>query len=151
MGLTARAVLAGTIAFPKDRQAFRVISTGIHPFNRFKVSPIRADTQNMANADEDKFMEVSLQQSLGLTPGTTRKSPTGDGGDSSHGTPLATHSSDGGSEPQLHLAALKQRLLAEPSVDSAKVDRIAGEIRAGTYRIDPQNIAEKMLDLEWSL
>lgn len=96
-------------------------------------------------------MEVSLHQSLGQVPGSTRKSASIENGDSSSGTPMTTRSQPGLREPDLRLAALQERLSGESAVDSARVARITGDVRAGNYRVDPQNTAEKMLGMELSL
>ncbi|KAF1694493.1 MULTISPECIES: flagellar biosynthesis anti-sigma factor FlgM [Pseudoxanthomonas] len=46
------------------------------------------------------------------------------------------------------LQALQRELSAAPAVDSARVEQVKQALEAGTYRIDPAKIAERMLDMD---
>ena len=45
----------------------------------------------------------------------------------------------------------EQALASQPVVDSAKVNRLRDAIADGSYEIDPQRIADKLVDMESSL
>jgi flagellar biosynthesis anti-sigma factor FlgM len=51
----------------------------------------------------------------------------------------------------LRLSEIKQRLLSEPSVDDARVARIASAVQSGNYEINPQRTAEKLIAMEQML
>lgn len=46
------------------------------------------------------------------------------------------------------LRQLARELGQEPPVDLAKINRIRAQLEAGTYRADPQTIAERLLELD---
>jgi len=47
-----------------------------------------------------------------------------------------------------HLKSLEQKLAAQPDIDQAHVDRIRNAISSGEFRIDPERVANKMLNSE---
>jgi negative regulator of flagellin synthesis FlgM len=49
------------------------------------------------------------------------------------------------------LAQLQQELAQNPAMDLAKVDAVRSAIESGAYRIDPQAIASRMIQLEQEL
>ena len=49
------------------------------------------------------------------------------------------------------LSALQQEIAATPSMDLAKVNALRAALNAGTYRVDPQAIAERLTQLEREL
>jgi flagellar biosynthesis anti-sigma factor FlgM len=91
-------------------------------------------------------MEIKLQNTVGsLSAGGLQKKLSGEpiaGGGSS--TPIGGVSS----QTSLLLSEIKQRLLSEPSVDETNVARIADSVRSGSYQIDPQRVAEKLIAME---
>jgi negative regulator of flagellin synthesis FlgM len=50
-----------------------------------------------------------------------------------------------------NLQTMQRELSAAPAIDSARVQSIRNALEAGTYRIDAQTIADRMLDLERQL
>lgn len=89
----------------------------------------------------------------GLVAAAAKKPTTAETG---AGLPAqATAPADGaGAEaagPSLRVSGLTRSLLAEPAVDSAKVARLASQVRDGSYKPDPQKIAAKMLSMEQDL
>jgi negative regulator of flagellin synthesis FlgM len=49
------------------------------------------------------------------------------------------------------LAAVEQSLVALPAVDEARVAAVKRRLDSGTYKIDPQRVADKLLHLEADL
>jgi len=49
------------------------------------------------------------------------------------------------------LQALQRTLIATPAVDPAKVNAVREELASGSYRIDPDTIAARMLELDTQL
>jgi len=49
------------------------------------------------------------------------------------------------------LASLEQAVNAAPAVNTAKVARIGQAVDDGTYRIDPEHVADKLMQMEQSL
>jgi len=49
------------------------------------------------------------------------------------------------------LQALQRELAQAPAVDMAKVEAVREELASGTYRINPEKIAERMLELDRQL
>ncbi|CAI8804477.1 flagellar biosynthesis anti-sigma factor FlgM [Methylocaldum szegediense] len=94
-------------------------------------------------------MEIKLQNTVGsLSAGGLQKKQSREpvaGGSLS--TPIGGVSS----QTSLLLSEIKQRLLSEPSIDEAKVARIAGLVQSGSYQIDPQRAAEKLIAMELML
>ena len=46
------------------------------------------------------------------------------------------------------LQSMEQQLRSQPDIDKEKVERIKAQIDSGTYRVDAQKLAQKMLDIE---
>lgn len=81
----------------------------------------------------------------------TRDSTTGGGGSSvpegsSSGT-SDVHITDSASQ----LASLEQTLLSLPAVDGARVTQLQTAIEQGTYTVQPQHVADQLIQLEQSL
>lgn len=49
------------------------------------------------------------------------------------------------------LQVLERQLGTEPAIDTARVESVRAAIADGSYRIDPQQIASRMIDLEKQL
>jgi len=49
------------------------------------------------------------------------------------------------------LQALQREIKAAPAIDTAKVDAVREALASGTYRINPDVIAERMLELDAQL
>ena len=49
------------------------------------------------------------------------------------------------------LAALEQSLLAQPAVDQARVAAVKERLQKGSYEVDPQRIADKLLRMDGDL
>jgi len=98
-------------------------------------------------------MEIKLQNTIGSlsAAGLQRKQnrENASGAEESD----ASSASVGGvsSETSLRLSEIKERLLSEPSVDEARVARIADAVRSGRYEINPQRVAEKLIAMERKL
>ncbi|MGD8784111.1 MAG: flagellar biosynthesis anti-sigma factor FlgM [Thioalkalispiraceae bacterium] len=46
------------------------------------------------------------------------------------------------------LNSLEKKLASEPDVDQAHVNRVRDAISRGEYRVDPDRVADKMMDFE---
>ncbi len=46
------------------------------------------------------------------------------------------------------LKTLEQNLATQPEVDQARIDRVRDAISRGEFRIDPERVANKMMDFE---
>ncbi len=46
------------------------------------------------------------------------------------------------------LQSLEHKLASQPDVDQAHVNRVRDAITSGEYRVDPDRIADKMMDFE---
>jgi len=46
------------------------------------------------------------------------------------------------------LKSLEQKLTSQPEVDEARINRVRDAISSGEYRIDPEKVADKMMDFE---
>lgn len=96
-------------------------------------------------------MEIKLQNSVsGLSVGGLQKKSStaaGTGG----GNASSTYSVSVSPEMSLRLSEIKQRLLSEPSVDEARVTRIASAVQSGNYEINPRRAAEKLIAMEQKL
>lgn len=55
------------------------------------------------------------------------------------------------SQGSQQVSSLQQQLKDSPVIDSAKVEAIKQEIANGNYPLDPQKIAENLINLEQSL
>lgn len=74
------------------------------------------------------------------------------------GTAASSRATPAGSTDSISLtgeAALLQEAsaaaLASSGIDTARVDEVRQQLRDGSYQIDPQMIASKMLKTEWEL
>jgi negative regulator of flagellin synthesis FlgM len=79
-----------------------------------------------------------------------RDATTGGGSSASEGSSSGTgdvHITDSASQ----LASLEQTLLSQPAVDSARVARLQTAIEQGTYTVQPQHVADQLIQLEQSL
>ena len=68
----------------------------------------------------------------------------------------AEGAADSGTDVQLTgaargLAALEQSLRAQPAVDPARVAAVKERLQNGSYEVDPQRIADKLLRLDGDL
>jgi flagellar biosynthesis anti-sigma factor FlgM len=52
---------------------------------------------------------------------------------------------------EILLSQIAEQLLNESPVDENQVTRLTGQIHAGSYQIDPQRVANKMIELEQTL
>lgn len=50
-----------------------------------------------------------------------------------------------------HLQAIERELSAAPAIDAQRVQAVRDSLQNGTYRIDPDAIASRMLDLDQQL
>lgn len=62
---------------------------------------------------------------------------------------VAAQGADGA--PKLLVAALTERIMAEPAVDSRRVSRLSSLVESGSYQVNPQHAAQKMISLESAL
>ena len=62
---------------------------------------------------------------------------------------VATQGDEG--SPKLLVAALTERIMAEPAVDNRRVARLASQVESGSYQMNPQRAAQKMISLESAL
>jgi negative regulator of flagellin synthesis FlgM len=76
------------------------------------------------------------------TTGSSSSAPDG----SSSGT-SDVHITDSASQ----LASLEQTLRSLPAVDSARVSQLQTAIEQGTYTVQPQQVADQLIQLEQSL
>lgn len=80
----------------------------------------------------------------------TRREPTGQG---IARTQTANTGSTGQDKVSLtdmasRLKSLEQKLAQQPSVDQARVDKVRNAMARGEYHVDPQRVADKMIDFE---
>lgn len=47
-----------------------------------------------------------------------------------------------------HLQALQRELSTAPAVDTKRVAEVKAALESGSYRVDPQKIADRMLDMD---
>lgn len=63
-----------------------------------------------------------------------------------------SHTSSGDTVSLTDMAArlkiLEQNLARQPEIDQAHIDRVRDAISSGTFRIDPERVANKMMDFE---
>jgi negative regulator of flagellin synthesis FlgM len=89
----------------------------------------------------------------GRPANTVRDAATGSSG--SAPTPASTSSGNSGdvhiTDSASQLAALEQTLHSLPAVDDARVTQVRTAIEQGTYTVQPQQIADQLLQLEHSL
>ncbi len=70
--------------------------------------------------------------------------------------PAATQADTGGTDVQLTgaargLAAIEQSLHALPAVDESRVAAVKERLQNGSYEVDPQRVADKMLRMDSDL
>ncbi|MGX2040125.1 flagellar biosynthesis anti-sigma factor FlgM [Methylocaldum sp. MU1018] len=95
-------------------------------------------------------MDIKLQNTLGsLSSGGVQKKANKEIS-SGAGASDASSTAVGGasSETSLRLSEIKDRLLSESPVDESRVERIAGALQSGSYEINPQRAAEKLIGME---
>ena len=85
------------------------------------------------------------QQSGDRQVGATRRD-----GNSSTQSSSSTSTSDTVSLTDMasRLQSLEQKLATQPDVDQAHVNRVRDAISRGEYRVDPDRVADKMMDFE---
>jgi negative regulator of flagellin synthesis FlgM len=98
-----------------------------------------------------------LSGSLGASPidagrsaTNARDATTGSGSSAPEGSSSGTsdvHITDSASQ----LASLEQTLRSLPAVDSARVSQLQTAIEQGTYTVQPQLVADQLIQLEQSL
>ena len=71
----------------------------------------------------------------------TGSSPTQGGSTSSGDTVSITDMAS-------RLKSLESKLETQPAIDQSHVDRVRDAISRGEYRIDPERVADKMMDFE---
>jgi negative regulator of flagellin synthesis FlgM len=86
----------------------------------------------------------------GRPSANTRDATTGGGSSAPEGSSSGTsdvHITDSASQ----LASLEQTLRSLPAVDSARVSQLQTAIEQGTYTVQPQLVADQLIQLEQSL
>jgi negative regulator of flagellin synthesis FlgM len=86
----------------------------------------------------------------GRPAANTRDATTGGGSSAPEGSSADTsdvHITDSASQ----LASLEQTLRSLPAVDSARVSQLQTAIEQGTYTVQPQLVADQLIQLERSL
>jgi len=91
---------------------------------------------NPAIISEQQRSQIQARQNQGQQQGQT-PSVAATGADTVSFTDTATR-----------LKALEQQLANQPVVDKNRVDAIKRDIASGTFRVDANRVAEKMLNLE---
>ncbi len=99
------------------------------------INPLNRGTNGSVNNSTGK------PQSANNTAGDEARKPAASGGED-------TVSLSQGSQQVIEL---QQQLKSAPEVDSAKVEAIKQEIARGNYPLDPDKIAENLINLEKSL
>lgn len=85
------------------------------------------------------------QQSSDRQVGTVRR----DGSASGHSSSSASQSDTVSlTDMASRLHSLEQKLASQPDVDQAHVNRVRDAISRGEYRVDPDRVADKMMDFE---
>jgi len=95
-------------------------------------------------------MEIKLQNTIGglSTAGLQKKQNREHMAGAEDAETSSTSIGGISSETSLRLSELKERLLSEPAVDEARVARIAGAVQSGSYEINPQRAAKKLIAME---
>lgn len=107
-------------------------------------------------------MSIDLKhlESLGIRPpattsgaGKASASPQQPKGETGVASPESAAQSDSVSltSAGMQLAQVDQNLSRQPVVDSQRVAQIRQKILSGTYAIDPQRIADKLLSYEFAV
>lgn len=95
-------------------------------------------------------MDVKLTNIAGGIPApATKKSSPLDAG-AAAATVSKPSEGESAAKPDLRVSELTAKLMAEPQVDSERVNRVASQIQAGGYQIDPQRAANNMIRMEMS-
>ena len=85
------------------------------------------------------------QQSSDRQVGTVRR----DGSTSSSGSSSASQSDTVSlTDMASRLHSLEKKLASQPDVDQAHINRVRDAISRGEYRVDPDRVADKMMDFE---
>lgn len=97
----------------------------INPFNRPAANPVNNSTGKSQSKDSTEAPASSgnaaVEDTVSLSPGSQQ------------------------------VIELQQRLNNTPEIDSVKVEAIKQEIAKGNYPLDPEKIAENLINLEQSL
>jgi len=96
----------------------------INPFNRPAANPVNNSTgksQSKDSAESPTSNSASVEDTVSLSAGSQQ------------------------------VIELQQRLKNTPEIDSVKVEAIKQEIAKGNYPLDPEKIAENLINLEQSL
>ncbi len=98
---------------------------------------------NKINGLDSTPVSVGAGRAVARTPdaatGGTNSQPAASGGE--------VHITDSANK----LAALEQALRDMPAVDDARVAQVRNSLSDGTYTVQPEHIADKLLQLEQSL
>ena len=84
-----------------------------------------------------------------LSLSQTKKNQTAEVGSKSSSDKSPASQDKGGTS--LRLSTFAESVAAAPVVDQARVERVAGAIQSGRYEIDPQKVAEKIIEQELGL
>lgn len=93
----------------------------------------------------------------GINSGRTQQSGERQVGDVRREGDASTSRSGGGAGTQdkvvltemaARLKSLEQKLASQPEIDQARVDNVREAISRGEYRINPDRVADKMMDFE---
>ena len=93
----------------------------------------------------------------GINSGRTSQSGERQVGDVRRETGSAASRSGSGGDSQdkvvltdmaARLKTLEQKLASQPEIDQARVDNVREAISRGEYRINPDRVADKMMDFE---
>lgn len=89
--------------------------------------------------------------SAGTINSNTAKTQSKDSAESSTTGNARTEDTVSLSQESQQVIELQQRIKNAPEIDSAKVEAIKQEIARGNYPLDPEKIAENLINLEQSL
>ncbi|MFQ5643463.1 MAG: flagellar biosynthesis anti-sigma factor FlgM [Thiogranum sp.] len=104
-------------------------------------------------------MEIENNRIASLvTPSSGQGAPVENQGKGNTNSSSAESGTTGGSSDQVSLTGearqlqeLETRLASEPVVDSQRVETIRNAVENGTFTVNPDRIAEKMIGLEEAL
>lgn len=75
----------------------------------------------------------------------------GGNGNQATGAPVATEADVHLTGAARSLAAIEQSVRALPAIDDARVTAVKEKLQSGSYQVDPQRIADKLLRMEGDL